>query len=167
MKKRGDILPEETLNIIVSLLCILLLLGLLAAIYFSNVKSKKLAEASDTLERISLNIDRISVNSLFIGEEYDIKPFGWTIFSYADESLKPNQCSYQPCLCICDKVNYDSLPFDIVKDRQVKECSNDGVCLIIENLNEFDEISITKGSGSFTSIRIEEEVSGKIGVRKI
>ena len=55
----------------------------------------------------------------------------------------------------------DSLPFDIVKDRQVKECSNDGVCLIIENLNEFDEISITKGSGSFTSIRIEEDVFGK------
>ena len=156
--RKGMLLASEVLKMVLSVISIGLLIYLLVSLYYNNVEGKKKDEASQLVERIKDIMERIessnNVSSEVIGE---IVPSGWYIFSYTGEELKPNSCSGNSCFCICDDVWVD------VFDRQIKECGNDGVCSIRNNLIEFEDIEILD-SGE-TSIEIYKD-ENFVGIRK-
>lgn len=123
--KRGFFLAEETLKIIVAVICLLFLVYILITIYNSSTANKKIEEAEDALERI----DAI-VSSLKEGEikSQDIpNPQGWHLYSFVDEE-KPNSCLNKNCLCICT----DSITQQF--KSKARKCDKDGACLVIETL---------------------------------
>ncbi|MFA5953660.1 MAG: hypothetical protein WC812_03640 [Candidatus Pacearchaeota archaeon] len=162
--KNGMLLASEVIKIVLGLIGIILLVWLLSAIYFSNIDQKRLLQAKSTIERISENINLIQYNSTFVGKVNEISPLKWSIFSFVGDVRKPDSCSNSNCLCICDSVREDYLVYT-AENRQEKECSEDGTCLIIENLNSFEEIPIEKLSNGFTNIQIKK-VNNKIEVTK-
>lgn len=149
--KGGFLLAEETLKIVVAVICIGFLVFFLTSLYFAKMNSEKLKQAESSLERISEVIENAEANSELIG---GLTPEGWYLFSFVDEK-KPNSCAGKNCLCICDKLG--SLNF---WSSQVEKCNKDGVCLIVDNLeNKLIEIEIKK---DLTSVLIKKEGNIKI-----
>ena len=151
--KKGILLASETLKIVLSVIGIVLLLYLLFALYTSGSDNENFKKAEATIDLISKTIDKLKLDPSYAGNISQITPIGWSIFSFVQNDVKPNPCSGQDCLCICDSV-YEY--WGITENRQEKECSKDGVCLIVENLKKFQEISIDKNGGAFTSIDIRK-----------
>ena len=163
--KKAELLAPETLKIIISLVCILILVYLLFAIYSSNSKAQELIHAKNLMSTISGMITKINIEPSFKGDIPHITPAGWIIVSYASSGAKPNQCSGQNCLCICDSVSSIWSIFKSTEERQLNECSKNGVCLIIKNLKQFDKIEIGSATNP-TSINIFKD-GEFIGVKKI
>mgnify|MGYP006971737276 CR=1 FL=1 len=154
--KQAMLLASQVLKIVLAVIGIALLTYLLFALYNSNSNSQDLKDARATVDLISGIILKLRINSSYVGEALDITPNGWSLFSFVGSSTKPNICSGKDCLCICDEVY---TVWGLLKDRQQKECDKNGVCLIVEDLQSFDEIPIEEGDGAFTSIEIKR--SGK------
>lgn len=135
MNKRGFLLAEETLKMIIALISIGFLVYLLSSLYFANAKNKDFANAEATLKRISEIIANVENKQEDVS---DPAPVGWILFSFVGEEKKPNQCSGQSCLCLCNE------PLINFGERQLNECSNKGVCEIVEGLQEFENIEIKR-----------------------
>ena len=151
--KKGFLLGEETLKIIIAVIGIIFLVFLLVSVYFSvtGAQDSKYAEASKIL--ISNEITRINN-----GGEYNSagilipNPAGWDILSFVGENKKPNFCTGQNCICLCRNILID------IFDRQIKECDGKGVCSVVSDLKSFDKIKI-ENSGTFISVqKINNEI---------
>jgi hypothetical protein len=166
MRKRGMLLASEVLKIVLGLIGIALLVYLLVALYFSSSDQKKLDQAEGTLENIKDIVYTFQTNPHFKGWLPDVTPHRWTIFSFTGSELKPNQCAGVNCVCICDDVNEEFLWGAIImKDRQEKECSEDGACLIIEKLEEFIDIPIKKPEDGSTTLSVTQN-GGKVIIKE-
>ena len=157
MKKRGMLLTEEVLKMVIAVIGLVLLSYFLVSFFYSDVKAKKQKEAIATIEEISLIISNIGTSQ---GNVTALQPQRWTLFSFIGEEKKPNQCSGQNCICICNKVVGD------IFDRQIKKCTKEGACLMISNLEGFEDIKIEPYSKEIVNINIQE-VNGKIQIIKI
>jgi len=123
--KRGFLLAEETLKILVAVICLIFLSYILIALYNSNTSAKKLDEAKNVLSRVETII--LSLNEGTI-ESQDIPyPKGWHLYSFIGEE-KPNSCLNSNCLCICDNVLIEAIK------SQAKKCDEKGACLVVPNL---------------------------------
>ncbi len=95
--KKGFLLGEETLKIILALVAIGFLIYFLVSLYLANSKSKDLELAEASLEHLIEEIN--SKNS-----EIEIyNPEGWWIISWPYEGIIPNSCSnvgWENCVCI-------------------------------------------------------------------
>lgn len=157
MKKRGMLLTEEVLKMVIAVIGLVLLSYFLVSFFYSDAKEKKQREAASTIEEIVNVLSRLEIE----GEGVEIlQPQRWTLFSFTEEEKKPNQCSGQNCICICNKVVAD------IFDNQIKKCSKNGVCLIISNLQEFENIKIEPYNKGGTDIYIQE-IGGKIQIKEI
>lgn len=165
MKKRGMLLASEVLKMVLGLIGIALLIYLLTALYFSNMDQKKLVQAEATIDRISGAVREFQYNSSYVEKLNVVVPIKWTIFSYVGPGLKPNQCVFENCICICDEVREDFWIY-VDESRQEEECSDGGACFIIKNLEKFDNIYIEKPTKETTNLRIYLE-GGLVKVRKI
>ena len=148
--KRGFLLAEETLKIIIAVIAIAFLIYFLVSIYFAKVNGDKLVQAASLLTESDESF-KIIFNNLSEGETKTrdiIEPKGWELFGFADSELKPNSCAGENCLCICDGVIWDGFN----SDRQQKGCDEKGVCLIESELGNFDNVKIT-GKLQIISIR--------------
>jgi len=143
--KKGFLLAEETLKIILAVISIGFLVYFLTALYFANQKNEDLEQAEASLERIEKIINSVGEKS----ESQDIFPQGWYLFSFTEKG-KPNSCAGKNCICICDNV----LDFS---NRQITECNKNGACLVVPELNKFDEIEIIKTNKRLTQISIEKQ----------
>lgn len=135
--KRGFLLAEETLKVIIAVICILFLVYILMSVYNSHNADKKIILAKEVLlgkEGESVpGIERI-ISSLDDGESEvkDISdPERWHIYSFVREE-KPNSCLDQKCLCICEASLIKKL------NSQAKKCDEKGACLIVPNLASTD-----------------------------
>ena len=114
MNKRGFLLAEETLKLIVAVIAIGFLVYLLIALYFSFRTSQELEQAKS-----SLNFLLSEINS---GKErVEIyNPKGWWIGTWDQLGVPyPKSCSnlgWASCICICEEDSAES-------------CDSDGVCL--------------------------------------
>ena len=142
------------MKIVLAVIGIALLVFLLFALYNANSKDQKLVEAKATSDKITDILNELKLNSSYVGKLYQITPIGWSVFSFVQGDLKPNQCIGKDCICICDSV-YEF--FGIAKDRQEKECSENGACVVVGDLKKFDEISIEKNGGAFISLEIKKD----------
>lgn len=146
MNKRGFLLAEETLKIIIALISISFLVFFLASLYFTNVKQQKLEQAQQILKNSDESIQK-NIANLKSGEEKEkklVNPKGWYLFSFIED--KPNSCVGKSCMCICD---YNINPLS----SQENKCDSAGICLVVENLASFDEIKIE----GLTKILIKKE----------
>ncbi len=140
--KRGFLLAEETLKIVIAVVCIGILIYFLASLYFSKINARELLEAENLLKEPGAGSMKAQLSLLNEGNSssFHLKnPAGWYLFGFV-KGTKPNTCVGQSCLCACEKVLFNN--FLIWRDRQIKECDEDGVCLIIPTLKEFDPIEI-------------------------
>src|SRR3989338_7466453 len=144
MNKRGFLLAEETLKMIIAAICILFLIYFLVSLYFGKVKKQELKEAQESLSRIANITKSIERGEISIGNVSGINPDGWSLFGFI-QNKKPNSCAGKPCICICASLWIRGW------DGQIKECSDEGVCLISPpGLNQFDEINIKKTTKGLT-----------------
>lgn len=129
--RRGFFLAEETLKLVIAVICIGFLVYLLTAIYFNNQDEKDLELAKASLENL---IEQINAGNLEV-EVYN--PEGWSLMSWPNNyetglpflkktkngiPLSCENVGWTTCLCIC-------------KDNKPDSCNDDGFCL--ENFKGF------------------------------
>jgi hypothetical protein len=158
MDKKGFLLGEETLKMILAVVCLGFLVYFLAALYFSKIDSQKEIQAQETISRISdiVKNNQVSSESLEM-----LNPSGWFLFGFVGNS-KPNVCVGENCLCLCKKVKVDDF-WGFISSRQLQECSKDGFCLIVERLNSFEPIKIEKAGK--TSIILDKTNGVEIKIK--
>jgi len=132
MNKRGFLLAEETLKIVIAVIAIGFLIYFLTSIYLRSQESKDLELAKSSLEHL---ISEINLESSEV-EIYN--PKGWVVVSWPSDIISrtllhplsgevekdmPNFCenlNWETCLCIC-------------KNRKAEDCDEKGVCENNEN----------------------------------
>lgn len=141
--KKGFVLAEFTLKMIIAVIVIMLLILLLYNIYDTITAKSKFEKGKATLGRIKEGIS-IAYSQ---GEYYYVitEPKGWNLVYYP--SGQPNVCAGKPCFCTCEKERWFTR-------NQLAKCNSAGVCAI-DNLEDksvifFDEQKI--------------EIDGPIGI---
>jgi len=122
MNKQGFLLAEETLKIVIAVICLAFLAYFLTSLYFKNQESKELELAKASLEHL---IDEINAKTPQV-EIYN--PKGWVISSWSKGNM-PNSCSnlgWNDCICICNE-DTDTRRINGLK----KDCDESGICLEI------------------------------------
>ncbi len=154
MNKKGNLLPEEVLKIIIAVICIGFLIFLLVSLYFSVTggEKKKEAEASMKSENgLAKEIERINLGGETKEQGHPVlNPAGWYIFSFTGEDLKPNLCAGNNCICICENV---AVNFFNPQKRQVEKCDDKGSCTSVSNLKSFEKIKIESKGKTYLLIR--------------
>ncbi len=167
MDKKGFLLAEETLKMIIAVIGISFLVLFLVSLYFTNINQKKLEQANQELKNSEESIQKIIAN--IDSEEREknlVSPAGWFLFSFTGEK-KPDQCLKQNCICICGGVydNFVSNAWEALEIRQAKECKESGSCLVVKNLKSFEKIEIKNPKEKLTKILIKKE-SGEITLKE-
>ena len=148
--RRGELLTEETLKIVIAVICIIFLVILVTSIYFalSGSQDAKYAEASKTL--ISNEITRVNNGGIPSPSGLLVpNPSGWSIFSFVSNDPKPNLCTGENCLCICERLAIGIVNVD---SRIAQKCDDKGTCIVIPTLEKFGEIKI-ENAGTFISVQ--------------
>ncbi len=142
--RRGFLLAEETLKIVIALICISFLIYLLTSLYFKNKDSKDLELAKASLEHL---VNEINAKAPSV-EIYN--PKGWVIGVWPHDTTKriwyylfllsetkiglPKYCEnlgWDRCICICKKDDQD-------------KCDDLGFCLESDSKIEGGAIEIEK-----------------------
>jgi len=158
--KKGNLLPEEVLKIVVAVICIGFLIFLLVSLYFSLTGGQKKKEAEASMNLISKEIIRIDNDGEYNSQGFPVpNPSGWYIFSFTEGEIKPNLCAGENCICICENVWLNqNLPFNNWQKRQVERCDDKGSCTVVSNLKKFDKIKIEKGGIAILIGKINSEI---------
>jgi len=105
-KKGGFLLGEETIKIIITVLCFLVLIGILYALYGNFTQDQNVEFAKRTLNYIEkeMNAKSKKIEILNPGPDFWAKPFAgyWGLVSLSGDV--PNFCkekSWTKCLCFC------------------------------------------------------------------
>jgi len=135
INKKGFLLAEETLKIIISVIAITFLIYFLVSLYNVNKDSNDLELAQASLDHL---LEEINVKSPEV-EIYN--PKGWSLVSWLGEGGDLRACSnfgWEECICICQSPGW-------VRNRNILENCNSGYCLesegiIIENTIEIEDV---------------------------
>jgi len=130
MNKKGFFLAEETMKVLLAVICLLFLIFVLGKMYYSYSEGKEVQQAKDTLSRIEKEI-----NSMKDGEKKEIILYGpppkkgfyfWILTSFNGQ-VKPvfcNEKKWENCLCICKDPTIKTL---------IEKCDEDEVCVNFPN----------------------------------
>jgi hypothetical protein len=155
--KNGFLLGEETLKIIIAVICIIFLVILVISLYFSLTGSQDAKYAEGSKEKIVQEITRVNNGGIPTANGTLIpNPAGWYIMSFLGNDKKPNLCTGQNCICLCRNILIN------IFDRQIKECDSKGTCFVVPTLKGFDKIKI-ENSGTFISI---QKINNQIEIAK-
>ncbi len=162
MQKRGNLLPEEVVKLVIAIICIVSLVALLVFLYFSFTGDQNVKKAQAVLlgpNGIFNETKRIELGGKG-NQSFPVpNPSGWYLFSFVGEDLKPNKCAGANCLCICEKLTIGIINTGA---RQAGRCDNKGVCAVIQNLKKFEAIEIKRG-GIFIAIN---KIDGEMQITK-
>ncbi len=154
MNKKGNLLPEETLKIVIAVICIGFLIILIVSIYFSLTGAEKTKQAETQISNpngfIKTILRTVEGNTTF---KLVPNPADWYIFSFKGDR-KPNLCTGQNCICICEDVLYI---FDWQK-RLINKCDDKGACALISNFRDFEKIKIEKTGTNVSADKINGEL---------
>lgn len=147
--KKGMLLAEETLKIVIAVIVVGVLVYFLTSLYFSGTEDVGAERAEGTIQRI----ENATNSEKEVVEIKGARPAGWYLFSFT-EGVKPNQCAGQNCVCVCEEA------WDVVEifdsDQQAQKCSSDGVCSIQKNLKGFERIKFDSASQGLTNLKIDK-----------
>ena len=147
--KKGFLLAEETLKIIIALVSITFLVYFLVSLYFANQDSKDLELAEESLEFLISEIERGATEVEIYNPVNGFKRY-WYMFTWPTEGdqIKPQAClnfEWENCVCICGVSSFEGWSKQDLADI----CDERGICL------EFTDLKIKKNNGFFS-----EGVSG-------
>ncbi len=114
--KKGFLLAEESLKLIIGVIAVSLLVYFLFSIYNTNKDSKELELAEESLDYIIEGIDA------GLSEIEIYNPKGWFVSSWPQGNNMPLSCSVQgmqDCICICKNMVFKS---------RIEECDKKSVC---------------------------------------
>ena len=143
------LLAEETLKVVIAVICIGFLVYFLVNLYFTNAGGQNIAKATGSIEQLTGAIEQVNLDDAE-RENNVLNPFRWRVMSFVENEVKPNACADENCICICKNVVLDNNL--IQRNRQAKGCDEKGACGIVENLNKFDKIKIGR-DGTFVMIK--------------
>ncbi|MEK6757708.1 MAG: hypothetical protein AABX88_01135 [Nanoarchaeota archaeon] len=145
--KRGFLLAEETLKIIVALICILFLVYLLVSLYFNNQDAKDLEWAKASLEHLVNEINAGATEVEIYNPEGGSFTYWWLfIWPYGGDSIKPKFCSnlnWKKCMCIC------GIDSGITRQDAANKCDELGVCLEFNSNLKIDNPSWSNTDDAF------------------
>lgn len=157
MNKKAFLLAEETLKVVVAVICLIFLAYFLTSLYYSKINDEKLKFAKDILGTLNEKITLLEDGGFF--EQDVVNPNGWYLIGFTND-IKPNSCSNQNCICICP-IAYD---YKGTFNRQQKKCDDKGSCLIINELRNIPlELKITTNPALFLKV---EKDNGRVLINK-
>lgn len=119
--KKADMMPEESLKILLGVLGIVLLFYLAFSLYGIFLDKTKVEQARVVLEDIA---GKASVLNFSEATSYLIvSPKDWTLYLFNTTQIAPKGCKNAFCLCACSAFS------NIVKD-QAKLCDENGLCKV-------------------------------------
>jgi len=132
--KKGMLLAEYNLKVILAILAILLLLYLFFNWYSSLIEQRNFQRAEASL--VSLQEKMIDAKSGVVTLPL-LEPNGWRLVSYTDYN-RPESCQGN-CICLCEGIG----SFDRAKlfwaPTQLEKCEIRGVCKSLEDdINKLD-----------------------------
>ena len=129
MNRRGFLLGEETVKIILAVIAISFLAYFLISLYYSSVRNQELELAKSSLERLDKEIRAGK-------EQVEIyNPNGWYLSSWSlniaesgetNEIFMPKKCSnqnWENCICICKR------GFNFRLQQEPALCDDEGTCI--------------------------------------
>ncbi len=139
--KKGFLLGEHTLKVVIAVLCLLLLFYLLFSLYSNSQDERNLQLAGATLGELVEKMEEAKVEgeseAIILNPSPDSfleKAFQeeWWIIAwpYKGEGTKPTQCQRDYCVCICViPSNYESfLNLFNIRKKSLEECNSLGIC---------------------------------------
>jgi len=151
--KRGFLLGEETVKIVIAVVVLIFLFGLLGKLYYSYSSNKELRQAEESLNYL---LDEMSLMKVSDKRSVDIwNPVKWCVVSEISGSM-PDKCvssGWTNCLCICVPSSVGSgVGTGLICD--LKGCKAQSVCLSSEKVETSPiviehSIQIEKESGLF------------------
>ena len=120
MNKKGFLLAEETLKIVIALISISFLIYFLVSLYMANQDSKNLELAKSSLDHL---VEEINSGSTEV-EIYN--PQGWVVLSWPNEGKSPKSCenlNWDNCLCICNDLGFQT------SNSYLDRCDDQGICM--------------------------------------
>lgn len=136
--KRGFLLAEETIKIIIAVVCIIFLVYILVSIYNSSTSVKKIEQAREVLNQSESLISSLAEGGS-ISQDI-LNPVGWHLYTFIGED-KPNSCLGENCLCICTNSMIELI------NSQAEKCDDKGVCILVSNLGTSDlDLKITSST---------------------
>jgi len=139
--KKGFLLAEETLKIVIALIALGILFYFLASLYFAHNLNKDLELAEASLKYLVKKLNE-EVES---AEIYNPKAFKkWYIVSWPYGDKIPRSCSnfgWENCICICKNggAKLAGLSVGIPQEKMAKDCDSAGVC------SEMNKRTLVKG----------------------
>ncbi|MFH0972865.1 MAG: hypothetical protein V1768_02655 [Patescibacteria group bacterium] len=157
--KKGFLLAEETLKIIIAVICISFLAYFLISLYMKSSADEDLEQAKASLEYL---VEEINAGHSPV-EIYN--PKGWVLSSWGSGVVPlPKSCDnlgWKNCLCICDESTLVTWTLDGLSE----DCDEDGFCLENNFVVEGDRWGGKKSLKN--SILIEPPLTLKISGDKI
>ena len=157
--RKGNLLPEEVLKIVIAVICIIFLVFLLVSLYFSLTGDQKKKQADAVMKNengLEEEIERINAGGAPLEQGKLIpNPSDWYIFSFTGEEVKPNKCAGENCVCICEAVVLNIFNW---QKRQVEKCDKKGSCVVVSNLGKFEKIKIEKGGIAVSIAKVNGEI---------
>lgn len=131
INKKGFLLAEETLKIIIAIIVILFLVYFLISLYYNSKNDKDLKIATASLDHL--------INEVNNGNsEVEIyNPKGWHFLSWPAQGLMPNYCSnlgFERCLCLCKgpgilEKGLVAIGGSNIIGEFLTECNSNGYCV--------------------------------------
>ena len=123
--KRGFLLGEETVKIIIAVICLVALVYFLVSLYIAN-QDKDLQLAKASLEKLINDANAGRVETEIYNPKGSLlnSPQGWGIVSFSSSEQKPEFCinkGWNKCMCIC------VFPAGAVHTF-LQSCTSRGVC---------------------------------------
>lgn len=118
MNKNGFFLAEETLKIVVAVICISFLIFILGKMYYSYSVDEEKQQAKDTLAHIEKEINSMKegdVREIMVySPRYSIvrEQIDYWIFMGFDKANRPKYCvekRWEGCLCVCKNIWVEAL----------------------------------------------------------
>ena len=127
-KAEKDITMPEIMNIVLSIIGILVLIGLVVLLYSNFTNSHRIEQANSSLSKIVSNIETLLENPEQSESNILIEsPNEWGIVSwpYGLYEKMPAKCLIDYCICICSD-------FGDAEDS-LEGCNKEGVCAYVSN----------------------------------
>ena len=149
--KKGMLLAEYSLKMIIAILALLLLIYLFSVWYSSLIDKQNFQRAEATLGDLK---DRMVDAKKNIQVFPLLEPNSWKLISYTGPVL-PEAC-FKNCICLCEDVKWTDKAKVFWIPTQLDKCNVRGVC---ENFDEFfNEFEIILRS----SVKVEYKDGGYI-----
>jgi hypothetical protein len=137
LSKKGFMLGEYTLKIIISVLCLLLLFYLLFTLYSGYKKDKDIRNAKSVLDSLGVTMNLAKEK----GQQQDFSVLGfegWALISYQKGEKRPLECG-DNCICLCPSADggYNVIGIDVgmtEEEIQINHCNRAGVCKMFNEI---------------------------------